>query len=86
MKGERCGCAWGGITNGIRLRQATRLSSPNVLRRDRPYGTHETNGDSSRGDSMNAARQFIAWKGDKERTRPAGTVWSVSPHLFNASD
>jgi hypothetical protein len=35
---------WAPRTDGIRLRQATRLSSPNVLRRDRLYGTDETNG------------------------------------------
>jgi hypothetical protein len=33
-----------GGADGIRLRQATRLSSPNVLRRDQLYGTNGTNG------------------------------------------
>jgi hypothetical protein len=32
----------GPATDGIRHRKATRLSSPNVLRRDRLYGTNGT--------------------------------------------
>ena len=32
----------GGATDGIRLRQATRLSSPNVPWRDKLYETHGT--------------------------------------------
>jgi hypothetical protein len=40
------------LTNGIRLRQATRLSSPNVLPRDRLYATYGTHGT----EAANAAR------------------------------